>query len=325
MSAAIFLKLVALFAVIGGGFVAGRTRAFMGPEPVRALSNAAFLIFTPALLFRTTARIDFSTLPVRTLAAFFVPTFIVMLLVYLQQRLRSRPASVNAAGPASRGVTSSFGNTVQLGIPMATALFGEAGLSIHIAIVSVHALVILVVMTALAELDLAHAQGQGGNARPPLLATLLSTARNTVIHPVVLPVLVGLSWNLLGLPIPKAIDEVLLLLSQAVVPLCLVLIGLALSHYGVRGAAQGAIMLSVVKLFIVPATALGVAHWGFGLSGEPLAVVVMCAALPAGSNTLLFAQRYGVHVAEATATIVFSTAAFVVTAMGWIALLHWMG
>ena len=34
-----------------------------GVDPARTLSNAAFYIFIPALLFRTTARVDFSTLP----------------------------------------------------------------------------------------------------------------------------------------------------------------------------------------------------------------------------------------------------------------------
>jgi malonate transporter and related proteins len=43
-----------------------------------------------------------------------------------------------------------------------------------------------------------------------------------------------------------------------------------------------------------------VAHWGFGLAGLPLAVLVMMAALPVGSNALLFAQRYGTLATKAT-------------------------
>lgn len=64
----------------------------------------------------------------------------------------------------------------------------------------------------------------------------------------------------------------------------------------------------------LPAVVLAVAHWGFGLSGVPLAVLVMAAALPVGSNALLFAQRYATLEAEATAAIVASTVAFVATA-----------
>ena len=158
-----------------------------------------------------------------------------------------------------------------------------------------------------------------------LWQTLSSTLRNTVIHPVVLPVLVGLSWNLLGLGLPALMDEVLQLLGSAVVPLCLVLIGLSLAYYGVQGHLRGALGVTLLKLLALPALVLVVAHWGFGLSGLPLSVLVMLAALPVGSNALIFAQRYHTLQAEATAAIVFSTLAFMATAPLWLAVLGWLG
>ena len=75
MSVAVFFKLLAIFAVVGLGWFAGRMRWLgderQGADPARTLSNAAFYIFIPALLFRTTSRIDFTTLPWGLLAAFF--------------------------------------------------------------------------------------------------------------------------------------------------------------------------------------------------------------------------------------------------------------
>ena len=62
-----------------------------------------------------------------------------------------------------------------------------------------------------------------------------------------------------------------------------------------------------------------------GLHGLPLAVVVMAAALPTGSNALLFAQRYATLEAEATAAIVLSTFGFVFTAPAWLLVLAWVG
>ena len=44
-----------------------------------------------------------------------------------------------------------------------------------------------------------------------------------------------------------------------------------------------------------------VARFGFGLTGLNLAVLVMMAALPVGTNALLFAQRYGVPYRKAGA------------------------
>jgi predicted permease len=79
--------------------------------------------------------------------------------------------------------------------------------------------------------------------------------------------------------------------------------------------------LALLKLLLLPALVLGVAHWGFGLTGLPLAVVVMMAALPVGSNALIFSQRYDTLQAEAAATTVFSTCAFVATGPLWLAIL----
>ncbi|HXD05169.1 MAG TPA: AEC family transporter [Burkholderiaceae bacterium] len=322
MSSLVFLRLAATFAVVALGWAFGRTPLLRGREAARALSNAAFFIFAPALLFRTTARIDFAQLPWRAMAAFFVPVTAFMLVVYATQRPRMRRGELPQGGAGVRAITASFGNLAQLGIPVTAALFGETGLAIHLAIVSLHALTLLTVLTLCTEMDLAHSSVRTGMPRRPLLQTLATTVRNTVIHPIVLPVLLGMLWNLGGVALPQPLDEVLQMLSQAVVPLCLIAIGLTLAHHGVTGALASAAKIATVKLLLVPAIVLPVAHFGFRLDGLPLAVVVMCAAMPAGSNALLFAQRYGALEAETTTAIVLSTLGFAVAAPVWLLALH---
>jgi len=322
MSATIFYKLAAIFLMVGIGYVAGRMRWLgderRGADPARTLANAAFYIFVPALLFRTTARIDLGAMPWGILAAFFVPVLAMLLAIYVGQR-RTRKAPPVAA-PSVRAITASFGNSVQLGIPLAAALFGEAGLGLHVTVVSLHALVLLTVLTALVELDLARERA--GGAR--LVDTLRTTLRNTLVHPVVLPVVAGMVWNATGLGLPPVVDEVLELLGSAVVPLCVVLIGMSLAYYGVRGGVRDAVMLTLFKLLLLPALVLAVAYGAFGLRGLPLEVIVIMAALPVGSNALIFAQRYNALEAETTAAIVFSTIAFALTAPLWLALLAWL-
>jgi predicted permease len=312
MSAVVLSKLLAIIATVALGYLAGRLR-WLGDEradPSRVLSAAALHIFVPALLFRTAARLDFAALPWRTLAAFFVPAVGLLLAVYAVQRRHA------GAVPSVRAISATFGNSVQIGIPLAAALFGEAGLAIHITIVSLHALVLLSVATTLVELDLARAAG-----RSSLRQTLALTLRNTVIHPVVLPVVAGLAFNATGATLPAAADEALALLASAVVPVCLVLIGVSLATYGLGARSPGALFVIAVKLLALPALVLAFAHWGLGLSGMPLAVVVMLAAMPVGSNALIFAQRYATLEREATGAIVASTVAFALTAPLWLALL----
>ena len=339
MSLIVLNKLLAIFCTVALGWVAGRLRWLGEPaggiDPARLLGHAAFYIFVPALLFRTTARLDVAGLPWATVVAFFVPVVGMLLAVYGTARWRRRGAVAAdldageraAAAPAVQAITVVFGNSVQVGIPMAAALFGEAGLGIHIALVSLHALVLLTVLTVLVELDLARARAQH-EATASLLRTLRQTLRNTLIHPVMLPVLAGLVWQATGWPLPGVLDETLQLLGTAVAPLCLVLIGITLAYTAgktVAVAARAALGLSLLKLLGLPALVLAVAHWGFGLSGLPLQVVVLMAALPCGSNALIFAQRYRSQEAETTTAIVLSTLGFVLTAPLWLALLVWLG
>jgi len=324
MTAAVLAKLLAMFVTVALGYVAARRQWLGKPgegDPARILGNLAFYLFVPALLFRTTARLDLAHMPWRTLAAFFVPALVLLFGVYLQQRHRA--ATDGAAAPSVRAITATFGNSVQVGIPFAAALFGEAGLAIHVTLVSLHALVLLSVLTMLVELDLARARHL--HAEPAaLMQTLATTARNTVIHPVVLPVVAGLLWNTTGLGIHAIVDEGLTTLASAVVPVCLVLIGVTLAAYGVRGRVRGALWLSALKLLLMPALVLLVAKFVFGLEGLPLHVIVVMASLPAGSNALIFAQRYETLQAETTAAIVLSTVAFAATASLWLALLRFV-
>jgi malonate transporter and related proteins len=332
MSWLVLHKLAAIFATVALGWIAGRRRWLAadgnGGDPARMLGRLAFTIFVPALLFRTSARLDLHAMPVATMAAFFVPALLMLALVYLTQRWRQRgvpaadmrSAEALAARPAARAIAVVFGNSVQVGIPLTLALFGEAGLGLFVALVSLHALVLLSVPTVLVELDLARARARH-DATAGLLRTLGATVHNTVIHPVVLPVLAGLAWNAGGVPLPAVVDETLQLLGSAVAPLCLVLIGLSLTGGGPRGAWRGAVVIALLKLLLMPALVLGVAHWGFGLAGLPLSVVVVMAALPTGANPLIFAQRYQSNEAETATAVVLSTLAFALTLPLWLAAL----
>ena len=331
MSSLVFAKLVVIFLIVVVGWAAGRLRWLGSGDPARTLSNAAFYVFVPALLFRTSARADFEQLDVRLILAFFLPALALIALVYgsdrwrvARRRLAGTGGESGAAEPSVRAISASFGNAVQIGIPLAAALYGESGLAMHLTLVSLHALILLSVLTTLVELDLA-AERRRADPGSRLLRMLGATARNTVVHPVVLPVLIGLAWNAGGLPLPLLVDELLVTLGQAVVPLCLVLIGLSLATYGVRGVVRGAVVVSVLKLLVQPALVFATARWGFGLVGVKLAIVVMMASLPVGSNPLLFAQRYQALQAETSTAIVLSTLGFVVTAPLWLALLHAFG
>jgi malonate transporter len=225
---AVAIRLAAILATVALGWIAARAgwlgRGAAGRDTTAAdlLGKAAFHLFVPALLFRTMVRLDLSTMPWRLLAAYFVPAVAFTLLVYAWQRRRGPTQAAEAATRKRGGMV--YGNGVQLGIPMAAALFGETGLALHVALVSMHGLVLLTLLTVLVETDLARASGGRTHWQ-----TLRSTVRSTVLHPVMLPVLLGLAYQLTGLGLHPVLDQTLQGLGSAVVPLCLVLIGVSLA------------------------------------------------------------------------------------------------
>src|SRR5258705_3114603 len=115
LSSIVLLRLLAIFAVIGIGWAAGRSR-MLGPDAASVMGQAAFNVFTPALLFRTTAGIAVTDLPWRTLAAYFIPTVGLLLTGYGWQRFRLAPAPVSSI----RSLALTFSNSTHLGIPVVT-------------------------------------------------------------------------------------------------------------------------------------------------------------------------------------------------------------
>jgi malonate transporter len=329
-------RLLAIFIVVAGAWMVGRLRwlgAAPDPDhprvagtgggvgvhdPARVLANSAFYIFIPALLCLTTARLDMATLPWHTLLAYFVPVQVLLFGLYGWHRSRQRQrGEAPPALPTVRTITSIFGNTAQVGIPIVTALYGAQGLEIHVTVMGLHGLTLLSTLTVLVELDLARARARDARA-PSIAAMAFTTLRNTIVHPVVLPLLVGWLWNLSGLPIPGVLEDVLELLSLGVVPVSLVVIGLSLAYYGLAPRLAPSMAFVLIKLLIQPAFVLLVAHWGFGLTGLPLSIVVLMGALPVGANALIFAQRYHTHEAESATAIVISTFAYAVTLPMWL-------
>ena len=98
------------------------------------------------------------------------------------------------------------------------------------------------------------------------------------------------------------------LMGSAVVPLCLVLIGLSLAYYGMPDALGGAVAIAAIKLLVVPAVVLVVV--------EPWLVVA--AATPVGVLIAIFAAEYKRESEFISTAIVLSTALSPIFVTAWI-------
>lgn len=297
----VFSALVPVVLLVALGYVSGRLR-WMRAESVKDLSNLVFLVLTPALMFRTMGKVDVQQLALLPLATYFVAVFILFGLNLLWQGLNRRAAVLALA--------STFSNTVMIGIAFIGLAYGEAGLVVLLALLSLHAVVLLTAGTVILELAVAR---EAASAQPRAMwRTVLGAVRNAVIHPVPLPIIAGLLFAQTGWVIPDVVDRPLQWLGNAFGPLALLLVGVTLAGTSVGPHLRGALGLTLVKNLLMPALVAGLGLL-MGLSGLALVVMVVTAALPMGANVFLFSQRYEVAEELVTASVIVSNAAALLT------------
>jgi malonate transporter and related proteins len=210
-------------------------------------------------------------------------------------------------------LAATFSNTLAIGTPLVGLAYGEAGLVTLFTLISVHALVLLTLATVVLELAVAREGAVAGvRGGRHMMLTVLGAARNGIIHPVPLPIILGLLFAQTGLVIPAVVDRPLQLLGNAFGPLALVLVGVTLTHVRVGEQLNGALGLSLIKNLVFPALVAALS-WSLGLSGLPLTVMIVAASLPIGANVFMFSQRYEVAQDLVTASVAVSTALGLVT------------
>jgi malonate transporter len=120
-----------------------------------------------------------------------------------------------------------------------------------------------------------------------------------------------------GLELPTLAAGLVDALAGIAGPVALFAMGLGLRKFGISGNLRPALALSALKLFLMPAVALGMALL-LGLSPLAAKVVVASAALPSGINSYLIATQFGTGQALASNQMTIATACAVVTTAFWL-------
>ena len=304
MNSPVFNALAPVIVFIGLGFGVARV-GWIRALAVKDLSNLVFMVLTPALLFRTMSTVQVQSLDFAPVGVYFLVAGLIFAATLLLQGFTTLAAA--------RALAYTFGNTIMIGIPLVGLAFGEAGLVTLFTLVAVHALILLTAATVVFELASARSHAQQTGAAPHALWRRVAQAlRNGILHPVPLPILLGLAFAQTGLVVPAVLDKPLQLLGQALGPMALLLVGVTLAFSTVGVYFGAALRIALVKNLVFPAV-LSVCGWAIGLRGLPLAVMVVASSLPVGANVFLFAQRYEVAQDEVTASVALSTALALVT------------
>lgn len=179
-----------------------------------------------------------------------------------------------------------FGNTGNIGLPIALFAFGQPGFDL--------AVVVFAVMAITSFTFGVWVVAGGGN---PVTA---------VREPLVWGTVAGALFLAFGWPVPGWLGKSLDLMGQIAIPLMLLTLGVAISGLRPRSIGQAA-TLSLVKLVLCVGVALGVGM-ALGLPRQALGVLVLQIGSPVPVTAYMLATKYGAGPDAVAGLVVVSTA-----------------
>ncbi|MEQ6249770.1 AEC family transporter [Sulfitobacter sp. HNIBRBA3233] len=178
-----------------------------------------------------------------------------------------------------------FGNTGNLGLPLALFAFGQEGLGYAVVVFAVMA-----VWTFTYGIWLVAGTGSLGKVlREPLVWATLAGG-----------LFLWQDWQT-----PVFLTNTLELVGQMAIPLMLITLGVAVARLTPGGVGR-ALALSVVKLVLCVAVAWAAGVW-FGLDRTAFGVLVLQIATPVAVTSYLLAEKYGADAQAVAGLVVVST------------------
>ncbi len=250
----------------------------------------AFFVFSPCLVFNALTHSDLSGPVYAQVGAVSLGANLALaLLAYLS----GGALGLDRPTRATLVVAATFGNAGNFGLAVSQFAFGDAALA---------RAVVYYVFNSLAVYTLGVAVAASGKR------AWRDVLRHALILPTTIAVVVALLLRLTGTAVPQPADRAIGLLSQAAIPVMLMLLGLQLASIREFPKTRlGLIGLAALsQLIMAPLITLGLAT-ALQLSGVTLQAVVVESAMPTAVITTILAVEYELDMALVSGTVVLST------------------
>src|SRR4029077_9360763 len=219
---------------------------------------------------------------------------------WMQRRL----FGLGSGEAAVQALTISLPNYAAPGLPLIAAVLDPAG-TIYVALsIATGSIVMSPLTLATLESNKASAAGKESGA-------LLQAIGRSLFKPIVLGPVLGITFSLVGIPLPEALRRSLQLIGGSAGGVALFLTGLILSAQRIKLSTN---MLSgtFLKNIVHPLLAAGLILV-LPMGRDTARVVLLLCALPCGFFGILFGLRYGFESHVAGSTLIASSLASVAT------------
>ena len=277
------LEIVApVFLLASVGFIWVRVG---GEYRINFVTRLAMTLAVPALIFTALMKteVDPAALTALTLAA--IAGYAVLTVVFV--------VALKLLGLDLRTYLAPliYGNTGNIGLPLALFAFGGAGLG--------YAVIVFAVMAIWSFTFGVWVVAGGGSPMKALK------------EPLVWATLLGGLFLWQGWETPRFLTHTLDLLGQLAIPLMLITLGVALARLHPAGLGR-AFLMSLAKVVVTVAVGWSIGH-AFGLDPVPLAVLVIQLTTPVAVTSYMLAEKYGADSDAVAGLVVTSTLLSVVT------------
>ncbi|MCO6410175.1 AEC family transporter [Hoeflea alexandrii] len=274
----IFESILPIFLIVLLGVVLRRT-PFIDQSVWPGLETLGYYLFFPFLLFLTLAKADYSGIELGTVAAVSLLAVAVMTVLLIALHPLARASGMSDASYTTLFQTSSRWNGF-VALAIAEKLTGDSGM-VLVALV----LALIVIPLNFINVIMLVWYGTGGRS----MATLVKRIAG---NPLILGCVAGIAVNALSIDIYPPLEYSVDLIARASLGLGMLLVGAGLKLTDALRPGPAVLTPVALKLIVFPIIMVGLAA-GFGLGGETVLILGLCAAVPTAMNGYLLARQMG--------------------------------
>jgi malonate transporter and related proteins len=274
MTSFIFALLPVILIVAIGRLIAAKN--WITPEGWRAIERISYILLFPALIIRSLGNAPFDTAPWKLAAALIIAQ-LVLAAIGFGARLwpgMERPAVGSI-------IQSNVRWNTFVALSLGSILFGDEGL----ALVTIAAAAMIPTANVLSVYGLILNAEHAPGTKPRPFRALMT-------NPLIIACVIGGIVAATHFQSPKVLDDTLRILGQGTIALGLLSAGAGVDLAALRRAGVRTFTWALVRLLGLPAAALA-AGLAIGLSGTPLAVMLICASVPTATNGYILARQLG--------------------------------
>lgn len=265
------------------GFITGRIFRL----DASSLSKLTLYVFSPALIFASAYRskidAEFVSIAVFAVLITFLMGIVTIILIKVMRYDRLTASAF--------ALSVLFVNAGNYGLPLILFAFGEEALARAVIFFTVSVILIQTLAVFIAARGTANA---------------LVAVKNIFKMPLIYAVTVGLVLNLLHIAIPDFLLKSVDLMSDAAVPVMLIILGLELAHATLDRDQLHIGLAAFAKLGITPVVAFALGAL-MGLQGVTLAVCVIEASMPTAVMASVLAVEFKSRPEFVTGAVLVST------------------